>query len=137
MTEEMINGVDVSGCEYINCCCYENGKCLWTKRYYENNIVPDCEEVQDCYYKQLKRLETENAKLKDENFKLGQIDIKKVTLVENRQLEEENAKLKEALKKIKSIIDNDFSNRYMELGFNEYDDILEQIEKICEVLKDE
>ena len=37
-----------------NCCCYENGKCLWTKRYYENNIVPDCEKVKDCYYKQLK-----------------------------------------------------------------------------------
>ena len=30
----IIDGVDVSGC-----CCYENGKCLWTKRYYENNIV--------------------------------------------------------------------------------------------------
>lgn len=42
-----------------NCCCYENGKCLWTKRYYENNIVPDCEKIKDCYYKQLKNsLET-------------------------------------------------------------------------------
>lgn len=55
MTDKIIiDGVDVSGC-----CCYENGKCLWTKRYYENNIVPDCEKVKDCYYKQLKR--TQNA----------------------------------------------------------------------------
>lgn len=51
--------IDVS-----KCCCYENGKCLWTKRYSENNIVPDCEKVKDCYYKQLKRLEQENAELK-------------------------------------------------------------------------
>lgn len=47
-------------------CCYENGKCLWTKRYYENNIVPDCEKVKDCYYKQLQQLKQENEELKQD-----------------------------------------------------------------------
>ena len=54
-----------------------------------------------------------------------------------KMLKQENAKLKEALEKINSIIDNDFTNSYMELSFNEYDDILEKIGKACEVLKDE
>lgn len=57
--------IDVSECKYINCCCYENGKCLWTKRYYENNIVPDCEKVKDCYYKRMKRLEQKLEKIKE------------------------------------------------------------------------
>lgn len=93
--------IDVRECEYygetLNLC---TSSCANT--YYDK-----CEKNPNCYYKQLKRLEAENAKLK------------------------------EALEKIKSIIDNDFTNRYMELSFNEYDAILEQIEKICEVLKDE
>lgn len=151
--EEIIDSVDVSGCKYINCCCYENGKCLWTKRYYENNIVPDCEKVKDCYYKRMKRLEfenkllkadyeaseAENAKLKEENFKLdfklGQIDIKKVTLVENRQLAEENEKLKEALENVR---------KYLELtGILFGDELLldtntqRAVDVINEVLKDE
>lgn len=93
--------IDVSGCKYA-----------------EDSIPVDCNidtcfcyENNECYYKQLKRLELENKKLK------------------------------EALEKINSIIDNDFINRYMELSFNEYDDILEKIgkvcDKVCEVLKDE
>lgn len=98
MTEEMIDGVDVSGCIYkkdgiADCGMFADGEFR-------------C-EGQICLYKQVLRLETENKKLK------------------------------EAIEKINSIIDNDFINRYMELSFNEYDAILEQIEKICEVLKDE
>ena len=92
-------------------------------------------ETKEDLYKQLKRLEQENQGL-------GKIlDCKNGTIASlakiRDKLKEENAKLQQSLKKIKSIIDNDFINRYMELSFNEYDAILEQIEKICEVLKDE
>lgn len=69
--------------------------------------------IEDAYIELLKsnklrqqtiiKLSKENKKLKEENFKLGQIDIKKVILVENRQLEEENAKLKETLEEIRNI----------------------------------
>ena len=68
MTDKIIiDGVDVA-----RCCCYKNGKCLWTKRYYESDVVPDCEKIKDCYYKQLKRLEQERDELKKtvENQKL-------------------------------------------------------------------
>lgn len=63
----MSEGIIIDGVNVAECCCHENGKCLWTKRYYENNIVPVCEKVKDCYYKQLKRLQktlkhTENGK---------------------------------------------------------------------------
>lgn len=57
---EIIDGVDVSGCGYAeksipvdcsidNCFCYENN---------------------DCYYKQLKKIEQENAKLKEKLEKI-------------------------------------------------------------------
>ena len=48
-----INGIDVS-----ECCCFEHNRCLWSKRYYENNnVAPLCEAVKNCYFKQFKRLE--------------------------------------------------------------------------------
>ena len=50
----IIDGVDVAGCEY-----YKNGICQWSLR-----IQPPCEVVKNCYYKQLKRLEQENERLK-------------------------------------------------------------------------
>lgn len=153
----IIDGVDVSGCrfldEYEHCgICKElcEGHCL---------IMQDieCKTYEDCHYRQLKRLEAENAKLKEELNHYKEMEAKGLEefkdvggcwgcglqLQLNQDIEDlkkcdlENVKLKQALKEIKSIIDNDFINRYMELSFNEYDDILEQIEKICEVLKDE
>jgi len=93
----IINDVDVSGCKHINCCCYENGKCLWTKRYYENNIVPDCEKVKNCYYKQMKRLEFENAELKEENDRYS-LYIKKER--------DNNYNYRKALEEIRGISDN-------------------------------
>lgn len=109
MTEEIINGVDVSECEYLeksipidcsiaNCFCYEN---------------------KNCYYKQLKRLEFENKLLKAdyeaseaENVKLKEKTklLEKISthLTDNslfsvRYFTKENTKLKEKLKKIKEL----------------------------------
>lgn len=168
--------IDVSGCEhYWNTKGLELCKINFDNNYYSNGLplAEKCSEHKDCYYKQMKRLETENAKLKekyqeeltvntqlrkwqDEDLRqikelkiendhlIADIKEKEKYLYEQEYLDkgmeklrQENAKLKEALEKINSIIDNDFINRYMELSFNEYDDILEQIEKICEVMKDE
>lgn len=97
MTEEIIiDGVNVS-----ECCCYEKGKCLWTKRYYENNIVPDCEKVKGCYYKQLKQAEIEIEKLKAE------IRQKKMTIMMNNDhyltVDENNRKYRSALEEIRKI----------------------------------
>jgi len=44
-----------------------------TKRHYKNNnVVPPCEAVKNCHFKQLKRLEKENEELKKENKTLEQ-----------------------------------------------------------------
>lgn len=58
MTEEIIiDCVNVAECQ-----CFENDKCLWSKKYYESNLTPNCEEVKDCYYKQLQRLKQEERR---------------------------------------------------------------------------
>lgn len=63
MTKEIIDGIDVSGCEYYDYCS-KDGSCM----------SQDCDytlcRLNECLYKQLKRLEQENAKLKEENVKL-------------------------------------------------------------------
>lgn len=136
MTEEIIiDGVDMSGC-----CCYENGKCLWTKRYYENNIAPDCEKVKDCYYKQLKRLEQEKDKyyqqtLDDEilmNELSLEVDLRKK---ESDFYLEKLSKYRCALEEINKITEPRFVN-----GLNEEADLcnlaMDRIQnKINEVLK--
>lgn len=85
MNEEIINGVDVSGCEYA-----------------EKSIPVDCNidncfcnENKNCYYKQLKRVETENQEL-------GKIiDCKNGTIASlakiRDELKQENKRLKEEL----------------------------------------
>lgn len=107
--EVIIDSIDVSGCKhYWNTKGLELCKINFDNNYYSNGL-PLAEKCsfKDCYYKRMKRLEAENAELKEENFKLdfklGQIDIKKITLVENRQLAEENEKLKEALEKTRKL----------------------------------
>ncbi|MBO7735004.1 MAG: hypothetical protein J6S67_20750 [Methanobrevibacter sp.] len=84
MTKEIVDGVDVSGCEYAeksipidcsidNCFCYEN---------------------KNCYYKQLKRLEQELYEWKKDCEKCKLFDIEKT----NRDLLERIDKLEQELK---------------------------------------
>ena len=88
----MSEGIDVSGCKYA-----------------ENSIPVDCNidtcfcyENNNCYYKQLKRLEQENQELgKIIGCKNGTI----ASLVQIRdELKQVNAKLKEAFRKAKEVI---------------------------------
>ena len=59
MTEEIIiDGVDVTGCEYL-CTNQMGNNCLNHNRGFSMN----CKNTSDCYYKQLKRLEQENKRL--------------------------------------------------------------------------
>lgn len=57
-----INGIDVSKCE-----CFNNGSCLcepMCNSDFEIEGYIDCEDIPDCYYKQLKCKEQECEKYK-------------------------------------------------------------------------
>ena len=57
MTDKIINGVDVSGCEfYCDGCCTE-----LTDSY--GDYIDKCTEFNNCYYKQLKRKQRSEEKL--------------------------------------------------------------------------
>lgn len=95
----VIDGVDVSGCEYYQIEANE----LYPKAQYCGSMRNTfCENEPNCYYKQLKRLEQENQELgKIINCKNGTI----ASLAEVRdKLKEENTKLKEKLEKIEEAI---------------------------------
>ena len=97
----MCEKVMIDGCDVSGCCCYEDKRCLWTKKYYETcKITPFCEAVKNCYYKQLKRLQVENEELKKE------INLYKNSIVANHdraigkrfeEVLEENEKFKKEL----------------------------------------
>lgn len=62
--EIMIDGVDVSGCGYYDEIEQECNICGMGKDR-EDTFCRKCKDNKNCYYKQLKRLEAENAKLKE------------------------------------------------------------------------
>lgn len=85
----IIDGVDVSGCKYFQI----EANIIYPKAHYCGSTFNRfCEDDENCVYKQLKRLEQENAKLKD--------------LLETRcynEVEFENKKLKQALEEIRKL----------------------------------
>ena len=129
MTEEtIINGVDVSGCEYVeksipvdcsiaNCFCYEN---------------------KNCYYKQMKRLEFENQEL-------GKIiDCKNGTIASLANIRDaliqQNVKLKETLKSVREyfvVLGNIIPTKILAEGSGVFGAINDAKKEIGEVLKDE
>lgn len=87
---EIIDGVDVSECSYFN---KETGFC---KLGFKPETPPYCEQF-TCYYKNFKRLQTENEKLKklcdNKDELLTSTTRKSVELqAENKRLKEENGK---------------------------------------------
>jgi predicted RNase H-like nuclease (RuvC/YqgF family) len=95
MTEEIIiDGVNVAGCEFY----FKDKKYSCDLSFINQEELCKCDDVQDCYYKQLKRLEQENKDLKDNNNHLQAIiDDGRA---ENKRFREENKELKELNKKI-------------------------------------
>lgn len=63
--EIIIDGVDVAGCKYLNKVVNEEPYCNIDEEH-----LYTCSSDENCYYKQLKRLEFENAEIKAENEKL-------------------------------------------------------------------
>ena len=92
MTEEIyIDGVNVAGCKfYVKHCiedCYDERVDLYK---YCQMFGSECTNEKDCYYKQLKRLEQENEKLRKENRELKVFfdnAAKKNTNLENKMKE--------------------------------------------------
>jgi len=92
MSEIIIDGVDVSGCEYLNkedCTC-DN----------ENNHNIGCGQYDTCNYKQLKRLQAENERLS--NMKCPNCGEEYLSPT-GADFFEENERLKKEIKKEKEI----------------------------------
>jgi hypothetical protein len=143
--EKNIDGIDVCECSYYNkdnepyCCEVWDNEC----------------EAQNCYFKQFKRLQEENEKLKNKNNDLieeiasGNIDIA-ILQKENEELKkkqitkngficdcEQNAKYKQALEEIREITEQDRNCMNSELACCRLCDKLDLIkEKTKEVLND-
>ncbi|MBS6552929.1 MAG: hypothetical protein KH321_03185 [Clostridium sp.] len=129
--EIIIDGVDVSGCEY-----YDQGICN----------IPDVIETYDscidkgaCYFKQLQRKEKECEELSNE---IEELNVKYETVVNLakknadaneyclQELEKENQKLKQALDEIEKIVTLDKTHiKYAGSTLVICDDILDIIRK--------
>lgn len=113
MTEEieiLIDGVNVAGCnyfrEYLGMACRED---------------LNCSDINNCYYKQLKRLEQENAQLKNERT----ADLVK----QLKRLQAENEQLKENYRL--SCLKCEYKNTKADV--NKYRKALEEIREIAGV----
>jgi predicted RNase H-like nuclease (RuvC/YqgF family) len=89
-----IDGVDVAECEFY----IADDKHFCDLSFINKEELRNCDNINDCYYKQLKRLEQENKALKDNiNHLQAIIDDGRA---ENKRFREENKELKELNKKI-------------------------------------
>ncbi len=115
MDKVIIDGVDVSGCVRL---AIDNISC---------DLGGECKGWGNCYYKQLKRLEQENERLKDE---LRVAQMNRMTMFEKLDIVNEKDTYKQALQEIREIIDFRFKTAYMTFGYKEYDKLIEDIDKI-------
>lgn len=130
MSEEIIiDGVDVSECEHINC-CDKKIKCVILQEDV-CEIKPYCEGY-DCYYKQLQRLQAENERLKATHLQLQSSELKQH--LEKVNFERENYKLRKENEELKAKFNNNsLCNR---IQIYEADEarmrkVLEEIRGIC------
>ena len=100
MNKEII----IDGCNVAKCCCFEDNRCLWTKKYYATcKVTPPCEAIKNCYFKQLQRLKKENEELeKDIETRIMCISCQRE--LENCNLQVENEKYKQALEEIRDVL---------------------------------
>ena len=97
----IIDGVDVSGCSY-----YQHNMCTATKDDYGDcSLCCQDYDMNDCYYKQLKRKEQECEELKSDLADLSKIiDCKNGTiLIFKEQLDQLKADREEALKQLEFV----------------------------------
>lgn len=150
MTDKIIDGIDVSGCGYY---CEIDGQCniFGMGKGGEDTFCRYCTDNPNCYYKQLKRLEKENAGLKAENvgIKISYInfivklkremitkdDIQDLKNMVNKFVEERNS-LKAENERLKEIKD-DFFNQ-AEISHQAVQDknkIIEKLETVMQEIK--
>jgi hypothetical protein len=95
----IIDGVDVSGCEFFDECevKLDWSNCLaHCSPYPEGACYDDCSEYPNCYYKQLKAKEQECERLKETFDGLFKVQYK---------LADNNKKLRQTLTEIKPILE--------------------------------
>ena len=137
----IIDGVDVSGCEYYN---KDDKTCREVNGKYETDICDfDKCENSNCYYKQLKRKEQECNKLyiqlkaDEEYHKEEENNLRKIIKNKeerNIELYKENNKLKQTLIEIKEIAEDFYlDGEHVKVKYLAQ----EILQKISEVLKDE
>ena len=78
----IIDGVDVSGCKYFDCCNKECKAEYHIRHGYQLVENDSCKENPNCYFKQLKRKEQECEELKSDLTDLSKIiDCKNGTIL--------------------------------------------------------
>jgi predicted nuclease with TOPRIM domain len=130
MDKVIINGVDVSECDFLlmrddnpKCeCCHATGF----------GVICDCEMWKTCYYKQLQRLQ---AKYDDLHLNYAECKTANTGLQElNQKLQAENERLKEENKELKSSLVSQASIIFtLEKSSN---DLSQGINKLYKVLKE-
>lgn len=136
MTDKIIiDGVDVSECEYINC-CDKKTKCI----ILQDDICADSQYCEgcNCYYKQLKQVEKENDQLKEVAAKrliekgvfISTLD--KLRKIIDEKLEKEN-KLTNTLQDIKTLVTTDYIQIKKQLvqNYDCLDNFMQKIEDKC------
>lgn len=127
--EIIIDGVDVTGCEFIGDIKNKFVKCTSWVHNSKKQVSGhwDCEENKACYYKQLKRLEQENAELKAENERLKE-KIESYVCSQNCYAYKQVDKYRHILQEIKDICKNSYTSA-SEDYYRTSDKILQKITK--------
>ena len=125
MKETIIGGVDVKRCKYLNKVVNEEPYCNIDEEH-----LYTCSSDENCYFKQLKRLEKENGLLK-EKFKIV-FDIDNQECWNIAFLNDEKGKYKTALEKIREINKEFFDMNY---GFDEQG-LSEDVKNIAHEIQD-
>lgn len=98
MKEIIIDGIDVSECKYLNKVVNEEPYCNIDEEH-----LYTCSSDENCYYKQLKRLEQENEELKNRLKTLDEEDfVYEVTEIEYNNFKKMN-NYKQVLEEIRVI----------------------------------
>ena len=123
----------IDGCNVVECDCYDNTYCLWSKKYHEIRITPKCEIVKDCYFKQLQRAKAEREQLRADYYFCNE-QLKDYEAHYNRlladmdELEAENERLKKALEEVRDIA---VKKNYLSLD-EALDDITNKINEVLQ-----
>ena len=149
MNEEIIiDGVDVSGCDRYNDFPCKHGEpyaiCLASFEQWNDGEHKYCKDRPDCYYKQLKRLQAENGRLRQEIFNIQEKDRNHFCYTFLGKEMEYWLNIRKALEEIREHVKDcchKFSSNHKDLCFGcEYDkevcDYSIILDKINEVLKE-